>query len=427
MTEPDNDDKNSLTILPEGGRVVIIGGGPGGTACALALDRLAAETGRRLQITVLESKHFSEEQHYNQCAGVLSPPLPALLEERLGIPFPRQLCLVEIDGYVLHSAEEQIQLVGEKDGSIAVRRVEFDAHMLEQVKQRGISVWPLRATDIEFWPDHVMVYTENEPIEADVVVGAFGLDEGSASMFSRMTQYRPPKSIDSIVTKFQPDEASPDNFGSNIHAFLPRHPRIEFGAVTPKCSHLTINIAGTTVDSLLMDAFLKNPTVQAVVPFAENDLPSKNPHLLYHKGRFPRSLARGFYGDRYVMIGDAAGLVRAFKGKGATTAVMTGIRAADVIMNNGISEQAFDDHYRTANRDIIDDLPYGKFMRLVTISISRLGLLDMVLRAAKRSPDLRSALYEAVSGHGTYREIIGKSLRPNTVRAVLRAMFSSET
>ena len=176
-----------------------------------------------------------------------------------------------------------------------------------------------------------------------------------------------------------------------------------------------------------MDAFLKNPTVQAVVPFAENDLPSKNPHLLYHKGRFPRSLARGFYGDRYVMIGDAAGLVRAFKGKGATTAVMTGIRAADVIMNNGISEQAFDDHYRTANRDIIDDLPYGKFMRLVTISISRLGLLDMVLRAAKRSPDLRSALYEAVSGHGTYREIIGKSLRPNTVRAVLRAMFSSET
>ena len=63
-------------------------------------------------------------------------------------------------------------------------------------------------------------------------------------------------------------------------------------------------------------------------------------HLVYFKGRFPRSLAHNYYGDRYVMIGDAAGLVRAFKGKGVTTAVMTGIRAAETILNHGISHQA---------------------------------------------------------------------------------------
>ena len=33
-------------------------------------------------------------------------------------------------------------------------------------------------------------------------------------------------------------------FGNRIHAFLPTSPRIEFGAITPKGNHLTINIAG---------------------------------------------------------------------------------------------------------------------------------------------------------------------------------------
>ena len=86
----------SLSALPDNGRVVIIGGGPGGTACALALHRLSAEMGRQVHITLLEGKEFTNERHYNQCVGVLSPPLPSLLEEGLGIPFPYQLCQIEI-------------------------------------------------------------------------------------------------------------------------------------------------------------------------------------------------------------------------------------------------------------------------------------------------------------------------------------------
>ena len=413
----------SLDALQEGGRVVIIGGGPGGTACALALDRLSAETGRWIEITVIEGKQFTEERHYNQCVGVLSPPLPTLLEDQLGIPFPHALCLVEIGGYILHSAGEQINLQGEKDGSIAVRRVQFDAYMLEQVKQRNIKVLPGRAVDLEFHDDRVMVYTENEPIEADVVVGAFGLDEGSASMFSRLTSYRPPRSLDSIVTKYEPEQGCVEEFGSDIYAFIPSHPRIEFGAITPKCSHLTINIAGISVDSDLMDLFLGDPAVQAVLPGFDSANPSIPDHQHFYKGRFPRSLASNFYGDRYVMVGDAAGLVRAFKGKGATTAVLTGIRAAQTIMERGISLQAFHSHYRAANQDIIGDLPYGRFMRLVAITISRIGFLDAVLRAARNAPELRTALFDAVSGHGAYREIIGKSLRPNTIWAFLRALY----
>jgi flavin-dependent dehydrogenase len=406
-------------------RIVIVGGGPGGTACALALERLADQIGSRVQVTLLEGKQFTGERHYNQCVGVLSPPLPSLLEDQLCIPFPHHLIRNEISGYVLHTAREEITLEEEHEGaSLSFRRVQFDAYMLEQVKMRGTAVLPARAVDLEFHDDQVVVYTENVPIETDVVVGAFGLDEGSAAMFSRTTAYRPPRALASIVTKYHPGHAGMVEFGTLVHAFLPAHPRIEFGAVTPKGNHLTINIAGDAVDVSLMRTFLDLPSVREVLPnLAEAGVYDPN-DLRFFKGRFPRSLARGHYGDRYVIVGDAAGLVRAFKGKGVTSAVMTGIRAAATILKAGISESAFYQHYRLANQDIIADLPYGHGMRLVAIFLSRYGLLDPVIRAAHQNPTLRSALLDAVSARAPYSQVVKKSLQPKIGLSILRNFTS---
>jgi flavin-dependent dehydrogenase len=333
------------------------------------------------------------------------------------------LCQVDIQGYVLHSSSEQIKLEGEDGDSYALRRVQFDQYMLEKVQEKGIAVFPGRAVDLEFHADRVIIYTESLPLEADVVVGAFGLDEGSASMFSRHTPYRPPQAIDALVTKWHPDPEDGSNLQGYIHAFLLSNPRIEFGAVTPKCTHCTINIAGDSIDTPLMDKFINHPSVRSVLPEIDRDHPNGANDLVYFKGRFPRSLARNYYGDRYVMVGDAAGLVRAFKGKGVTTAVLTGIRAAETILNHGYSREAFHQYYRTANHDIIQDLPYGRAMRVLTIFMSRVGLINPVLRAAHHTPDLQSALFDAVSAHALYRDVFAKSLRPKTVFAILKAML----
>lgn len=411
-------------ILTPDSRVVIIGGGPGGAACALALQKKANRRGLKPKITIIEGKQFFEEKHYNQCVGVLSPPLPSLLEDELGIPFPLNLCHIKIQGYVLHSAGEQIKLEGDDDISYAMRRIQFDHYMLDKVKERGIEIFPARAVDLEFHENRVIVYTESIPFEADVVVGAFGLDEGSASMFSRHTDYKPPEAFDSLVTKCHPEDEDGGNLQGYIHAFLLSNPRIEFGAVTPKSSHCTINIAGNSVDSPLMDRFIDHPSVQKVLPEVNHQQANGNQDLIYFKGRFPRSLAKNYYGDRYVMIGDAAGLVRAFKGKGVTTAVLTGIRAAETIVNHGYSRSAFHEIYRNANQDIIQDIPYGRAMRMLTIFMSRIGLMNSVLRAAHSTPALQEALFDAVSAHALYREVFAKSLRPKTVSAILRAMLS---
>jgi flavin-dependent dehydrogenase len=416
------DKPSDLGPLADGNHVVIIGGGPGGASCALALQCQAAELGRRIHIHIVENKEFAGERQYNQCAGVLSPPLPALMEAKLGLPFPHHLGFRQIQGYVLHTGKEHIVLEEVDEPSIALRRVQFDAYMLEAVKQRRIDVVQARAVDLEFHDDRVIVYTENAPLEGDVIVGAWGMDEGSAALFSRVTGYQPPQSLSSIVTKFHPGEIAMSDFGSYIHAFLPRHPRIEFGAITPKGNHLTLNIAGKHIDSALMQSFIRSPAVQTVLPgMMEHDTRNTR-DLRFFKGRFPCSLARHYYGDRFVTVGDAAGLVRAFKGKGVTSAVLTGIRAAEVILSHGISEYAFQQAYEKANDDIIGDFPYGRAMRFLTILIARLQLLDPVLRAARRSAPLRGALFGAVSGHTPYRQVLRQVLQPFSILSILQEM-----
>ncbi|MDF1500100.1 MAG: FAD/NAD(P)-binding protein [Anaerolineales bacterium] len=402
-------------------RVAIVGGGPAGTACALRLQLLSTQLDRAVHVTIIEGKEFHQEQHYNQCVGVLSPPLPELLTRDLNVDFPSFLVRSPITGYYLHTPGAEIALLDEQP-SMALRRVQFDAYMLDMCRERHIDIVNARAVDLEFHDQGVLIYTENAPVPADVVVGAFGMDDGGASLFSRLTDYTPPDALSSVVTKYHPDQTTMKAFGSQIHAFLPPDPRIEFAGITPKGNHLTINIAGQDVASPLMNEFLAQPWVAKHLPNL-GDAGRLNPgDLRFFKGRFPHASAHHYYADRFVMVGDASGLVRSFKGKGVTTAVQTGIRAADTILTQGITARAFHAHFRKANDDLIQDLPYGQLMRRITIWLSRTGLLSGIIRGAQTEPALHTALFGAVAGVTPYREILKDALKPRNLVAILRSM-----
>lgn len=406
---------DSLGPLQDGSTVVIVGGGPGGASCAIALKRLAREMGRDVDVIVYEGKTFAGEAHYNQCIGVLSPPIDYILEQQLGVPFPRPLVQRCITGYILHTEHRQIILDGAGEVSYALRRVQFDDYLLEQARLQGVRVINSRVTDLEFHADRVVVFSESDNRQATVVVGAFGLDDGSTAALARTVPYHPPRFLTSIVTKIHPPDEAMAAFGNRIHAFLPAVSQIEFGAVTPKGNHLAVNIAGAEIDVCSMDRFLSSAPVRAVLPFIDRAHPL-NPNDFHNfKGRFPISIARGFYGDRYVLVGDAAGLVRAFKGKGVNSACLTGLWAAEVIMTRGISSRAFAENYTHACHEILADLPYGRAVRHLVKTGSRLGLLDLALAIAEGEPALQAALFDAVSGHRPYRAIIHDLARPELI------------
>jgi flavin-dependent dehydrogenase len=380
--------------------VVIIGCGPAGASCALKLKKSAEAGGRQLPIIVYEGKRLDRKSYYNQCLGVLSPPLEDIMERELGVPFPWPIIQRRIDGYVVHADRTAITLEGGQAPSYACRRVEFDNYLYLKVKEAGIPIVPARVTDLDFSAEGVMVYSEMDNVKAGLVVGAFGLDDGMAKIFERATAYRMPPFLSSVVTKVHPGEGAMGRFGNRIHAFLPSSLRqVEFGAITPKGNHLSINIAGRRVHSGTLDDFLR---LDEVCRALEGICGSELPALTYFKGKFPTLPARAPYGSRYVMIGDAAGLNRPFKGKGINSAVITGLRAAEAIVARGCSVEAFEEYLESC-AELTQDIPYGRVLRALVNGCSRFGLMEGVLEAAGREPGLRRAMFNIVSGQETYR------------------------
>jgi flavin-dependent dehydrogenase len=408
-----------LGTLKQGSTVAIIGGGPAGCGCALKLHNLSREKGINLNIVIYEGKVFEGERQFNQCVGVLSPPIKEILEKELGINFPFHLVQRIINGYVLHSDINSIILDGDGEPSYAIRRIKFDEYLLNQTRSRGIKVINARVVDIEFQRDGVIVYSENKNTKADVVVGAFGLDEGSIGIFERCTKYRKPKSLDSIVTKIHPENEFMESFGNRIHAFLPSLKEIEFGAVTPKGNHLTINIAGEKITSNSMDRFISFGPVKKILPPFER---IKEKELTYFKGRFPISLAKEIYGDRYIIIGDSAGLVRPFKGKGVNSGLLTGIKSAQIMFEEGISKEAFKKFYKECE-DIVEDLPYAKLVRALALLFSNLRLMPYVLNLARGDEKIKNALFDCVSANKNYKEIVRGNLKIKLILKILKILM----
>jgi flavin-dependent dehydrogenase len=390
-------------LINDGDTICIVGGGPGGSACALTLVKEARRLGRKINVVVLEHKEFTEQRHHNQCIGVLSPPFEDILKNELGLTLPENLVVDEISGYCLHSDLLSLNLIGEEHGrSVSVVRSRFDAFMLEEAQKAGAQVVHNRVTAIEVNPDGVLVYSDGENIKSAVVVGAFGLDDGTCRIFEQGTEYRQPDFLNTVITRLYPGKEFMQSMGSTIHAFLLSHPGLEFGAITPKGDHISINIAGRKVTSNVMLEFLRSAPVQRFLPPHQR----REKPLNYFKGRFPIAPARNLFGDRYVTIGDSAGLMRPFKGKGINSAINTGIYAARSIMIHGVSKRAFAENFYRDCRELTEDLPYGRGVRILTNLATRFKFMDHMIAVAAEKPDFMKAMFGSVSGHDPYKKII---------------------
>ncbi len=73
-------------------------------------------------------------------------------------------------------------------------------------------------------------------------------------------------------------------------------------------------------------------------------------------------------------------------------------------MNFGISKEALVVFSRL-NSEITEDLVYGKILRRLVISGANHGLLDAVLMLSQQNPKLRTALFNCVSGHKSFKSI----------------------
>ncbi|MBI4596673.1 MAG: GNAT family N-acetyltransferase [Candidatus Tectomicrobia bacterium] len=421
---------NQELVLKDGHRVAIIGGGPGGSSCAIKLLRESKKRGLHLEVLVLEGKDF--DFHYNQCVGVLSPPIERLLKDGLEIELPENLINRKIFGYRLHSYNNHILLVGSNghEPTYTIRRIEFDRFLLETAASLGAKIIRCRVDHVEFLKnshhDEVRIYHEGGFLKADIAVGAFGLDETMLLAWEKATKnaggyQRPRKVLTSFITKIPIEETYLDRkLGSMICAFLlpTTIPGIEFGAITPKKGEMIVNVAGEKISSIHLDAFLSQPEVKKYLPELDLD------KIEIFRGHFPTAPAKNVYGHRYVTIGDATGWVRPFKGKGINTAIFTGIQAAETMLKFGISGEAFK-NYEMSCKALLDDYLYGAFVRHLCKFGSRL-FLPLFIELAKVDPLAYEALFNSVSGHDSYKNILHHLPKWSLIQKFFTAFIKSK-
>ena len=405
-----------------GKTVGIIGGGPGGSATAIRLMRLSRERGLGLRVVLYEGKDF--ERHYNQCIGVLSPPIEENLRVGLGVELPYEIFKRQIYGYRLHAGGKEILLVGppRAGATYTVRRVMFDCYLLSCAEREGVEVNRSRVTGLDFPKGdrkRVFLYTEGGMLKADAVVGAFGLDDGMVDIFEEATggRYRrPAKFVQTYVVKLHADRSFIEKkLGSIIYAYLfpPGIPNLEFGAITPKGDHIDVNVAGAgaTVDDMF--AFLATDIVREHLP------PISVDEQEVYRGKFPGAPAGGVIGDAYLTVGDATGWMRPFKGKGINMAIETGIQAAEAMVEGGISPASFR-KYEEVTRPLREDYVYGTWMRNLCRLGEIAGTLGTVLSMAKVDQGIHDALFNAVSGHDSFKNIFRRYARPSVLVDVVR-------
>lgn len=411
--------------LSRGSRVVVVGGGPAGSFFALHLLRLADEARLDLEVVIFEARDFNQPGPggCNKCAGILSSTFLSKLDA-FGLRLPGDIIQAELDTYILHLDGTQLAIYpldpsrrivsvyrgsGPRRGSRPLPP-SFDGWLLDQAREGGAFVRRARVQSIKPGALPVVV-TAHEMLEADLVVVATGIN--SRTPLDPAWDYCPPQ-----FEVMAQDEVllSGNSLGRDVHIFFNRPSGLVFGGVIPKGRYANISLLGENLPRDSVPQFLDYHELTQLL--------TETPIVLC--GCTPRvavSSASGYYGDRMVVVGDAA-VTRLYK-DGIGAAFTTAKAAAQTVISRGISRQDFNKGYHPICRRIAIDNRYGQFLfRLWEIS-RRSPLLINAWKQAILSEALLSAqhrvheraLWGLFTGDESYRHILSSLLSLAALRA----------
>ena len=109
-----------------------------------------------------------------------------------------------------------------------------------------------------------MLFSKDEEImEADLVVGAFGVNSTAAKIFEGMGfGYKEPPTVTTAICEIKMgEEVVAEHFGNSIHLFLLPDRGIKFAAMIPKGPYVSLCILGKDLNAKKVDDFLEKPVV----------------------------------------------------------------------------------------------------------------------------------------------------------------------
>ena len=419
-------------ILEDGGRVGVIGAGPAGSFFAYFLLQLAERITIDINVDIYERRDFPTPGPVgcNMCAGVVSESLVQTLALE-GINLPSSMVQRGIDGFVFHTANEDVQMnaplsemriatVYRGSGPRTAQQGEvesFDGYLLRLAVEKGANYIQGRVEDVRWKNGRPQVQIKDqEPQTYDLIVGAVGVNSPSLSLFENLgIEYKRPKVRKTYIAELAlGSEFISSSLGSAMHAFLLNIPGLEFGAIVPKGEYATLALIGDAIDREAIDAFVQHPAVRKCLPeegVAATTVCRCSPMTSAGDASQP-------FADRVVMIGDC-GISRLNK-DGIGSAFRTARSAAVTAIFQGVSADDFRKYYWPVCQDISSDNRFGRTIYMIVSFIKKLPIAaSAVVQMTKneqnkkgRDRRMSMVLWDMFTGSAPYKDVFIRSLNP---------------
>jgi geranylgeranyl reductase family protein len=299
--------------------VVVVGGGPGGSTAAWRLARAG------LRPLLLDAAVFPRVK---VCAGWVTPEAMADVQVDPD-KYPLTIQAFSACRFAFEGARHETRW--RTPASYGIVRREFDHYLLERARAAGADVREgARVSAVSRDAGGIRVVSERGVFEAAVVVGAGGHRCPVAKAFGDVSEREEVVIAQESETRLPAHRV--DALGEFFEApeLYVESDLAGYGWYFPKADVLNIGIgcvAGPGVDLLgrrdaLVDALRASGRLPADLP-----LEPFRGHAYVVRRRAPRRLA----GDRFCLVGDAAGLARDLSGEGIGPAIRSGLLAAEAV------------------------------------------------------------------------------------------------
>ncbi len=285
--------------------VAVVGGGPGGSACAAA----CAQAGMRT--IVVERSVFPREK---VCGDCVNPACWPVLD-RLGVSaLIRTLPHALLETVEFMGTDERIRrfpLPSDPRGEIAVKRSAFDAVLLDRASALGATVRSGAAvTTVERSAGGWRVDAGGGTIEARTLVAA----DGRNSTVARLLGLLPP--------------ARKDRLGLQTHLARSGWDRKVRMRLLPFGYCGVADVGGGEINVCLV---ARPRDLERLKDWAETEFAVSPDHSWRTIAPLERAALKPVHG-RLLLVGDAARVVEPFTGEGIYYALTSGVRAAEAIV-----------------------------------------------------------------------------------------------
>ncbi len=380
-------------------RVAVLGGGPAG---AVAAERLAASG---LKTVLLDEKLAWEKpcgggltyKAYSQYPFLIDNDTPKRVVHQTSLAAPRA-------GEVKMSLSRPILIYS---------RLDLNRMLLERAGRAGAEIEKERVLGVDRNGAGWKIRTRHGAIDADYCVLATGARNPFRALGTAWTAADTMYALGYYIPVTQ----------EHIHIqFLPGLEGYIW--IFPRCGHLSAGICGKSQPAQVLRRKLEEFLHERGISLSGAEFYG---HMLPALER-PAWRRNRVSGERWMAVGDAAGLVDPITGEGLYYAIRSGDLASQVVLNDLHDYSAKPEAYRVLlRRDFAIDLEYGAmfakrfFLERFLFSSVPVRLIEFM----RRSPHFNDVVQDLFAGTQPYQELKNRLLRSlnGTLHEIIMSFF----